>query len=121
MERADSVAVVEDDPGLGRALERILRAAGYATRLYGSAEDFLQADEKPASCLVLDVHLPGASGFELRARLAAAGRIPPVIFITAHDTEAARAEARAAGAAYLAKPFAGRVLVEAVSAAMSER
>jgi FixJ family two-component response regulator len=115
-----SVAVVEDDSGLRQALERILRAAGYSARLYESAEDYLRDEGEPPACLILDVHLPEASGFELRRRLAMSGSLPPVIFITAHDTESSRAQAAQAGAAaYLPKPFAGRVLLEAVTAAMS--
>ena len=118
--RDKPVAVVEDDSGLREALERILRAAGYSARLYESAEAYLSDAGDPPGCLVLDVHLPGASGFDLRRRLAESGRVPPVIFITAHDTESSRAQAAEAGAAaYLPKPFAGRVLVEAVTAAMS--
>jgi FixJ family two-component response regulator len=113
------VAVIEDDPGLRQALERILRVAGYSASLYASAEEFLSAEASMPACLVLDIQLPGASGFDLQRRLAEEGRTPPVVFITAHDTDASRIRAAEAGAAaFLAKPFPGRVLVEAVTAAM---
>jgi DNA-binding response OmpR family regulator len=69
---------------------------------------------------VLDIHLPGLSGFELRRELARSGvRQPPVIFVTGHDEPAAREQAEALGAAaYLPKPFAGRALVAAVTLAV---
>ena len=69
---------------------------------------------------MLDVRLPGASGPELQRQLIAEGRVHPVIFITAHDTAAARQEADALHAvAFLAKPFEGHLLVSAVEEAMA--
>jgi FixJ family two-component response regulator len=73
-----------------------------------------------AGCLVLDVRLPGMSGFELYRALRQSGIEPPVIFITAHDEPSAREQAAQAGAvAYLAKPFHGRRLVDAVNRALA--
>lgn len=101
------------------AIERLLRAAGYGVQGFASAEALLQAQaQNEAACLVLDVHLPGLSGFELRARLAEAGTNVPVIFVTAHDELVAQEAARRAGAlAYLLKPFAGSQLLAAVARA----
>ena len=95
LEQSKLIAVVEDDPGMRKALDRLLRAAGYKTELFPSAEA-LMATETPhlADCLIFDIHLPGISGLELRRRLTASGHKPPVIFITALDDEAARDEAR---------------------------
>ncbi len=68
------------------------------------------------SCLILDVHLPALSGFELYEKVRSSTGERPVIFITAHDDPATRARAERLGAvAYLAKPFAGRRLLEALS------
>lgn len=116
-----TVVLVEDDDGLRAALERILEFAGYRVESYASAESVTASGALArAKCIVCDVHLPKESGFALCRRLAQGGSRPPVIFITAHDRPAMRAEAEALGAAdYLIKPFAGRALVEAVRGALA--
>jgi FixJ family two-component response regulator len=117
-----AVAIVEDDAGLREALTRMLKTAGFDARGFCSAEALL--DDAPASvaCLVADVHLPGASGLELQRRLIAAGLARPVVFITAHDTAAARKEADELHAvAFLTKPFEGRLLLGAVQRALTPR
>jgi DNA-binding response OmpR family regulator len=115
-----TVVLVEDDDGLRSALVRILELAGYRVESYASAEDALAAGAVArAGCIVCDVYLPRESGFTLCRRLSQGGARPPVIFITAHDLPAVRAEAEALGAAnYLIKPFPGRELVAAVRAAL---
>jgi len=115
------IAVVEDDAGMRDALQRMLTAAGFEARGYASAEEFLgHAKAGAPGCLVTDIRLPGASGLELQRRLRAAGHASPVIFITAHDTVEARREAEALDAvAFLIKPFEGRLLVNAVTQALS--
>jgi FixJ family two-component response regulator len=111
-----TVVVVEDDSGMRSALTRVLEIAGFKVEAFVSAEDCLASGiTASADCIVCDVHLPGASGFELGRRLAQGGSRAPVIFITAHDSSAARDEAEQLGAAaYLPKPFEGRALVGAV-------
>ena len=101
-------------------MERVLNAGGFRALTFSSAEELLQAGTAAsAACLVLDIHLPGLSGFELSRQLARAGARQPIIFMTAHDAPAARAEAVRLGAsAYLAKPFQGRALLAAVTGAI---
>lgn len=115
------VVVVEDDDGMRKALDRLLRAAGYQPLLFSSAEAFLgTATAHLAACLVLDIHLPGLSGLELGRRLAASGRVPPVIFITAQDDDSAREEARQLEClAYFRKPFEGAALLDAIRRAVA--
>ena len=116
-----SVVVIEDDPSMRQALGRILRLAGYAPRAYESAEAFIEdARSAGATCLILDIQLPGMTGFELRDRLTRDGVEAPIIFITAYDEPESRQRASRAGAAYLSKPFAGRDLLEAVMRAHGE-
>jgi len=116
-----SIAIVEDDAGMREALTRMLKAAGFEARGYCSAESFLE-ESAPAACLVADVHLPGVSGLELQRRLIASGRAQPVVFITAHDTPAARQEADELEAvAFLTKPFEGRLLLGAVKKALAQK
>ena len=113
------VVVVEDDRSMSQALERLLRIAGYAPRTFASAELLIEDGcAARAAYLVLDVQLPGMTGFELRERLVRQGNRAPVIFITAYDEPETRAQAERADAlAYLTKPFSGRELIEAISRA----
>ena len=114
------VVIVDDDRGMREALERLLAAAGYSTAAFSSAEGLLETGPvESAVCFVLDIHLPDLSGLDLYRRLNAAGLAAPVIFITAHDDEPSRAAAAGLGAAaYLAKPFPGRSLLDAVTDAI---
>ncbi len=100
---------------------RLLRAAGFESRVYSSAEAFLrEITAPPADCLVLDIHLGGMSGLDLRRRLTSLGKVTPVIFVTAHDELEIREEARQAGcSAYFRKPVAGLSLVEAINKAVN--
>lgn len=104
---------------MSQALERLLRIAGYTARSFPSAETLIEEDAAAhAACLILDVQLPGMTGFELRERLVQQGHRTPVIFITAYDEPESRLEAdRASAVAYFTKPFAGRDLLEAVQRA----
>lgn len=113
------IAIVEDDFGMREALTRMLKAAGFEARGYASAEEFLETETPRADCLVLDVHLPGASGIDLQRRLAEDKEARPVVFITAHDSPRLRREAEELGAvALLSKPFEGRLLLGAVREAL---
>ena len=66
-----TIAIVEDDASFNRALVRLLNASGFATQAFASAEEFLtSAKPNSLACMILDIHLPGISGFELFDRLA---------------------------------------------------
>jgi FixJ family two-component response regulator len=115
------VIVVDDDASFLNSVTRFLSGHGFDLRTFASAEALLDSDEaKMAACLLLDVHLGGISGIELRKRLTAAGFGSPVIFMTAIDDEATRKAAMSAGCvAYLRKPFAPHLLLEALGKAMT--
>lgn len=117
---AKTIVVVEDDVSMGQAIERILRAGGFAATVFTCAESALESGAlAAASCLILDIHLPGMSGFELYRRLSLSDRVPSVIFITAHDDPSIREQAERMGSeSYLAKPFSGRALLDAVNRAL---
>jgi FixJ family two-component response regulator len=117
------VAIVEDDAAMRTSIERLLRASGYATVAFGSAEDFLaSAAVDNTLAIVLDIHLGGMSGIGLRRHLSAAGSTIPVVFITAFDDDATRAEAIATGCVdYLQKPFDARRLTQALECANKQR
>lgn len=120
MMQQKTVAVVDDDQGMLKGLERLLKAKGFNTKTYASAEAFLAcAVGRDANCLVLDIHLGGMSGIELRRRLAAACSMLPVIFMTAFDDEATQRDAVDAGCvAYLHKPFLASELMAAIDKAV---
>ena len=110
------VAVVDDDQGLRRSLDRLLRASGLQPVSYESAGAFLADHKRPSfDCLVLDIQLDGISGIELARSLLAQGSAVPFIFITAHDDPEVRAAAIALGCAgYFRKCDRGAEIVEAI-------
>lgn len=121
IENKTHVAVVDDDESFSRAIERLLRAAGFEPSVFSSAETFLQATTHPApDCLVLDIHLPGMSGPDLCRHLTGLGKTAPIIFVTAHDEPDTREEARRAGcSAYFCKPVPGKLLLDAIACAVN--
>ena len=114
------IAVVDDDSSVVRSLGRLLRLAGYEVATFGSAQDFLGAVSiLLPQCLVLDVHMPEMTGFELQGRLAAQGDCMPVIMMTAYDSPWTRACARRGGSfGLLVKPFDPQELLGAIAEAL---
>jgi FixJ family two-component response regulator len=101
-----TVGIVDDDSGLLRALQRLLRTAGFSVEAFESAEALLASGSLPRiHCLVIDIHLGGMSGFDLQERLAETAPTIPIIFITALDDAPTRDRASKVGAGYLRKPF----------------
>ena len=106
--------LVDNDPGVLAAVDRLLRAHAYEPILFSSAEAFRNhADFSTAVCVILDIDLGDGSGIELRQRLTATGVSVPVIYITGNDSPAVREAALASGCvAFLTKPFSSRELIE---------
>ena len=120
---AQRISVVDDDMSVCKSMRRLFESLGYAVETYASAEEFLQAGAADrADCLVLDVHLGGASGLELQSTLRAAQKSVPIVFITSHaDDEQTREQALAAGASdFLRKLADGERLLEAVERALQD-
>ena len=115
-----TVYVVDDDASVCNAVRRLLKSAQYYVRTFASAEEFRQADFKGSTgCLLLDIRLPGISGFELQEELLASGMRMPVIFVTGHDRAGMEERAMSLGAtAYLRKPFDEEALLGAIRRAM---
>mgnify|MGYP001317609700 CR=1 FL=1 len=117
------IAVVDDEKSICSALKRLIRSAGMEVKTYPSGEEFLKTVEtRPPDlpdCVVLDLHMPKVSGYEVQSRLAQLGVRVPVVVITGHDTPESSARARANGAAaYLLKPVDDRLLLDAIAAAI---
>src|SRR2546421_2329188 len=117
---APVVFVVDDDPSVRRAIQRLVESVGLQVELFGSAQEFLRSKRPDApSCLVLDVRLPGISGLDFQRELADANVHIPIIFITAHGDIPMTVRAMKAGAVeFLTKPFRSRGLLDAVRAAI---
>ena len=115
-----SIAVVDDDPSVRKALGRLCKSAGYGVNLYDSAESFLNANVvDKTDCLILDVHLPGRSGLELQAELVSADKHCPIVFITAYEDDRARREALEDGAIdFLGKPLDTDLLLQLIERAL---
>jgi FixJ family two-component response regulator len=118
LRRQKTVAIVDDDPSMLGATRDLLDAHGFATRTFASAEEFLDAAADDIDCLLLDIHLGGMSGIELRRELKISLAKLPVIFMTALDDERTRDEAlKVDCVAYLRKPYSARQLIEAIEKA----
>ena len=110
------VFVVDDDASLREALKSLFRSVGLRAELFSSALEFLQSKHPDiASCLVLDVRLPGLSGLDFQAELARANIRVPIVFITGHGDIPMTVRAMKAGAVeFLTKPFRDQDLLDAV-------
>jgi FixJ family two-component response regulator len=111
--------VVDDDVSVRESLEALIETAGWRTKTFASALDFLDNRSDPSpSCLVLDVSLPGLSGLDLQQRLGER-RDMPIIFITGHGDIPMSVQAMKAGAVeFLTKPFGDEVLLTAIRRAI---
>ncbi|HSE28920.1 MAG TPA: response regulator [Gemmatimonadales bacterium] len=117
-----TVAVIDDEPGVRRSIERVLRSVGLAVVGFASGEQFLAlCRTEGVSCLVLDVHLAGMSGIELHDALRKAGVVTPVVLITGHDDAGTLEAVRASGVRCLHKPVEARELLATVAEAMASR
>jgi FixJ family two-component response regulator len=117
---AVTVFLVDDDPAVLRALERLLRAEGYQVRAFPSPAAFRAFHDRDApGCVVLDLSMPGATGLELQEELAALGSERAVIFISGHADVPSSVQAMKAGAVdFLSKPFNDTDFLAAVKTAV---
>lgn len=114
------VVIVEDDEGVREGLQDLLHSVGLDTLAYGATRDLLAATlpDRPG-CLILDVRLPGSSGLDLQARLAAMGNRMPIIFMTGHGDIPMTVQAMKAGALdFLTKPFRDQDMLDAIAVAI---
>lgn len=120
MSGAGTVIIVDDDPAVVRSTAALLRAHGYDTRSYASGEALLaELDVHERGCLLLDVRMPGMSGLELQAELAARAARLAVILVTGHgDVAMAVAAMRAGASDFIEKPFSADALFDSVDRAL---
>jgi FixJ family two-component response regulator len=117
------IAIVDDEESIRRALKRLMVAAGFRAQSFATGAEFLAslATTHPL-CVILDLHMPVMSGFDVQQRLHDAQLSVPVIVITGHDAIESQQRALAAGAvAYLRKPVNDEALLHAIETAVSTK
>jgi FixJ family two-component response regulator len=114
------VFVIDDDVAMRETLCSLFKSVGLRVELFGSAREFAQTKmPDAASCLVLDIRLPGISGLDFQAELADADIRIPIIFMTGHGDIPMSVQAMKAGAIdFLTKPFRDQEVLDAVSRAL---
>jgi FixJ family two-component response regulator len=115
-----TVFLVDDEPGMLKALARLLEAEGFTVRAFTSAKTFLESYHAEAlGCVVLDVAMPELDGLELQQRLTQSGVLLPIVFLTGHGDIPMSVRAVKAGALdFLTKPVKDADLLRAVRAAL---
>jgi FixJ family two-component response regulator len=109
------IVVVDDDLSVRKGLKRLISSFGFDVQTFGSGKDFLLSGGfDQIHCLVLDIHLPGMTGFELQSELELSGISIPIVFITAYDENADRERAKRKGAGFLRKPFEAANFMDAI-------
>jgi FixJ family two-component response regulator len=113
------VSVVDDDRSVRESLPDLVRELGFSARAFSSAEEFLASNHiSETKCLILDIAMPGMSGFELQRELVQRGQKVPIIFITANEGASVRPRALEYGAVEcLIKPFSDTALRDALEVA----
>lgn len=114
------ISIVDDDDAVRNSLDDLIRSIGFRTQGFPSAEAFLNSNQaRGTACLILDVRMPGMNGLDLQRQMVTANWRIPVVFITSHADDDARARALEAGAvAFLYKPFREEELFNAIDAAL---
>ena len=116
------IALVDDDDSVRRAISRFLRASDFDVETYASGTALLEAlYEFRPQCIVLDLHLEGMNGLDVKGHLSRIGPGIPVIVITGHDSPQARADCLGMGiSAFLPKPIEGTSLVSTIRRVVDE-
>jgi FixJ family two-component response regulator len=114
------VYLIEDDESVRKALQRLLRSAGLDVRAFAGAEEFMQSgDLSQGGCIVVDIQMPGLTGFDLQEELLSKKSRVPTIIISAMDDAETRERARKLGAtAFFRKPVDGQALIDSIHWAM---
>jgi FixJ family two-component response regulator len=122
MERSPCIAIVDDEESIRRALLRIFRQTDIEAKAYDSATAFLDSmDESPPDCIVLDLKMPGMTGFGLLRKLVQYDAPPPVIVLSALDDERTREVCEGFGSRFiLRKPVDQRTLMDCVRRVLRE-
>ena len=117
------ICIIDDDASVLKGLTRLFQAWGYTVQPFSSAQQFLEQpahDDRNIGCLVVDVHMPGMSGVELRTTLELTGRHLPIVFLTGVGGDTLRRRKFGdAAVTVLEKPFDDADLRSAVETALA--
>src|SRR5207237_7447566 len=115
-----NISVADDDESVRESLPDLLRELGFAAQAFSSAEEFLASDAVGQTrCLILDIAMPGMTGYDLQRELTRRRHETPVVFITAHGDDNLRPRVLEDGAVEcLLKPFSDTALLDGVNAAL---
>jgi FixJ family two-component response regulator len=116
VQKSITIYVIDDDESIRRAFERLLRSANLATKTFSSADEFLKSlIENETGCIIMDLRMPGLTGFDLQEKITSRGIRMPVIVISASDDVKTRERARVLGAvAFFRKPVDDQALLDAI-------
>lgn len=116
-----TIHIIDDDASLRAALDSLFRSTGLATKLYASAQAFMDAPPPDGhGCLVVDVRMPGVSGLEFQDHLEGMGVRLPVVLMTGHGDIPMSVRGMKAGAVdFLTKPFRDQDMLDAVAIALT--
>ena len=115
------VYIIDDDASVRRAFKRLINSAGIKAEMFESVSKFLAWDKIALNecCIVADLRMRESTGMDLHRELAKRGVEVPLIFVTGHDSEESRNEAKALGAAaYFRKPVDDQALLDAIDLAL---
>jgi len=117
-----TVFVVDDDPSVRTAVQRLLESVGLPCETFATATDFLKrAENGAAGCLILDVRMPGPSGLDLQRTMVERDLDLPIVFVTAYADVPMTVRAMKAGALeVLTKPFDDQILLDVVHGALAK-
>jgi len=120
MDKRTLISVVDDDESVRESLPDLLGELGFAASTFNSGEAFLASEfVQQTECLILDIAMPGMSGFDVQRELKVRRHEIPIVFITAHRDEATRPGVFGEGApACLLKPFSDTALLQAIRTAL---
>jgi two-component system response regulator FixJ len=121
--KQSTVYVIDDDESVRTALARLLRSANFNAETFSSADEFLKnPKQKQDACILVDIRMPGSTGFDLQRQLVSTRVQLPVIVISASDETAIREHARQLGAvSFFRKPVDDQALLDAILWATSGR
>jgi FixJ family two-component response regulator len=110
------IYIVDDDDSVRRALGRLIRSEGLSSEAFASGESFLAAlPEEASGCVIMDIRMPGLTGYDVQRRLHQRRRKIPVIALSAQDDDEARRCARELGAtAFFRKPVDDQALLDSI-------
>jgi FixJ family two-component response regulator len=122
MPKGPMISIVDDDDSLRSSLENLIRSFGFRVQAFPSAEAFLSSRQaQDTACLILDVRMPGMNGLELQRQMSAGNWRVPIVFITSHADDHAKARALEDGAvAFLYKPCREEDLLNAIEVALRQ-